>query len=105
MTLPNLESQADHFASLPAKLWPGGTDPDHEDAIQIYAVSIEKDPQQNHPSAVLLLLAGNGPTVRAQVSKDHGTVTATAGFDPSLTTIRSMDPTTASQIFKHYTST
>ena len=96
MTNETLARQAEHFASLPAEKWPGGADANAPDAVTVYGTTHHPGP----PQAFSLLLAGNGPTVRARVTEDGGMITASSGWDPPVT--QTMKPETAAQVFRHY---
>ena len=96
MASETLARQAEHFASMPAEKWPGGPEADTPDAVTVYGMT-------HHPAprlTVILLLAGNGPTVRARVTEDGGKITASSGWDRPVTL--PMDPETAGQVFRHY---
>ena len=96
MTSDTLTRQAQHFASQPAEKWPGGPQANAPDAVTVYGKTHHPGP----PQSVSLLLAGNGPTVRARVTKDGGKITASSGWDKPVTL--AMEPATAAQLFRHY---
>ena len=100
MTPDDLRLQATHFTAIPAKFWPGGAGAGHEDEIQVYSLFIDETPASAEDKEVVLLLAGNGPTIKAHISPDSGRVTVTTGWtDPVSAPI---DPDTARQVHAHY---
>ena len=99
MTPSDLLLQATHFTAIPADLWPGGASAGHEDEIHVYSISISEDPA-NLDDEIVLLLAGNGPTIRAYIKPDSGHVTVTTAWSDPISV--PMDPATAQQVHVHY---
>ena len=101
MSQDKLAEQVLRFAGTPAEYWPGGSQPDHENALQVYAVTYDPRPGAGPLELVSLLLAPDGnPETTAHIYADRGTIAAHWGRPQPFS--HPMDPDTARQVFRHY---